>query len=115
MEKGIVYLYPHGLQGGQTITLANKFTRDGRLVNLFGSFHVSKENMMMAEDLLDETVSRIIEGGEKVKLVLVGFSPLVAVMYGWYVKNKERFPEEKIEAVYYIKDIGKEWEEISLE
>ena len=112
--KKLVYLYPHGLQGGQTITLANKFTKDGRLVNLFGSFHVSKENMRMAEDVMTDIVKDIVDNGEKVKLVLVGFSPLVAVMYGWYIKNKDNFPSDTIEPVYYIKELGKEWEEVSL-
>lgn len=114
MEK-IAYLYGHGLQGGNKILLANQFAKDGTIVTLFGRYHISKTDITQAEEMMEDKIKDLIaEKYTKIKIVLVGFSPLVAVMYGWYIKNRDKY-SGLVESVYYLKELGSSrWEEIVL-
>ena len=111
-SKTDIYLYPHGIQGDTKIELANKFTANGRISTLYGSYHVTQHDMKFAEDMLETKINELMadETANKIHLVLVGFSPLVAVMYGYYVKNMDKL-QGIVDAVYFIKEADNEWKQ----
>ena len=113
-DKKVAYIYGNAIQGGAKIELSNKFAKDGKIFNLFGRYHITEDDISKAGAMLSDKVLDLISEGYKVKLVLVGFSPLVAVMYGWYVLNKKSLSDDVV-AVYYIREIGeKNWKEVKL-
>lgn len=109
MDKAVeAFLYPHGLQGGNRIVLAKKFAKNGIITNLFGGFHISHNDMTFAAALLKEKIDELMETAEKVHLVMVGFSPLTALMYGWYLKHSSEY-NGRLDTVYFLEDDGETW------